>query len=184
MQTTFTPENFEKAYKPYRLKWGIAYLIFLCPMFIIILFVTIPKWQFSQWFISLMMDTGAIFDGRTIKHGVLVIGVHTAAIIAISVNAFGAFVVGINAVGVVAIGTNAVGIIAIGVNAVGIIAIGTNAVGVITITLGGYGYGIYVLSHTQRVRGKNLFTPHRQDPKAVAFFTRWLPRFAESPPIK
>ena len=93
-----------------------------------------------------MMDTGAIFDGRTIKHGVLVIGVHTAAIIAISVNAFGAFVVGINAVGVVAIGTNAVGIIAIGVNAVGIIAIGTNAVGVITITLGGYGYGIYVLS--------------------------------------
>ena len=31
MQTTFTPENFEKAYKPYRLNWGIAYLNFPMP---------------------------------------------------------------------------------------------------------------------------------------------------------
>ena len=180
MQTTFTPENFEKAFKPYRIKWGITYLIVMCPMLMIILCVSMPNWHFSQWLISLIMDTGAIFDGRTLYHGMFAIGANIANIIGVGMNVVGVFAVGINVCGIVAIGGNAVGVIAIGTNTGGVVAIGTNALGVIAIGLGGWGYGIYALSHTQKFKGKHLLAPHRQDAKAVAFFARLLPKLVES----
>ena len=89
----------------------------------------------------------------------------------------GVFAVGVNTfAGIVAIGTNAVGVIAVGTNAVGIVTLGVNTLGIIAIDFGGFGYGIYALSRTHRYKGKYLFGPHRQDPKAVAFFTRWFPK--------
>lgn len=159
MQIEFNPENFKKAFRkafrPYIITVVIAYGIALC-----------------LWIISLIMDTGAIFDAeKTIRYGVFVIGfIAAGGIIVIGINSVGAFAVGVNAVGIVAIGTNAVGVIAIGVNAVGVIAIGVE----------GYCYGIYALSSSHRGRSKYLFAPHRQDAKAVIFFTKWLPRLAES----
>ena len=151
MQTTFTPENFQKAFKPYRIKFAIAYLIVMCPILILCLCIGIPNWQFSQWLVSVFMDMGAMFDGKAIKHGVLTISAHTAAIIAIGINAFGAFAVGVNAVGVIVIGTNALGVIAIGANACGIVAIGTNAIGVIVIVFGELVLrSLYTLQYTKR----------------------------------
>ena len=180
MQTTFTPENFQKAFKPYRIKWGIAYLIVMCPILIIVFCISIPNWHFSQWLISLIMNIGAIYDGRTLHYGPFAIGINLANIIGGGMNVAGVFAVGVNVCGIVAIGTNAVGVIAVGTNAVGIVTIGVNTLGVIAIDMGGFGYGIYALSRTHRYKGKYLFAPHQQDPKAVALFTRWFPKLTES----
>ena len=169
MQTTFTPENFKKAFKPYLIKWGIVYTVLISVVTIITVCIIIPNWGFSQWLVSLFMDAGAMFDGRTVSYGVFAMGI---------ILLFGIIVAGINVIGVFAFGMNACGIVAIGGNAVGIIAIGGNAFGVVAV---GYNaFGIYVLSYSERSRGKYLFAPHRQDPKAVALFTRWFPRLAES----
>ena len=180
MQTTFTPENFQQAFKPYRIKFGIAYLIFMCPILITVFCISIPEWQFSQWLISVIMDTGAIYDGRTLHYGMFAIGINLTNIIGIGANVAGVFTAGVNVCGIVAIGTNVIGVIAVGTNAVGIVAIGVNALGIIAIEMGGFGCGIYVLSRIHRSKGKYLFAPHRQDPKAVALFTRWLPKLTES----
>ena len=83
--------------------------------------------------------------------------------------------------GGIAIGCNACGIVAIGFNACGVIAIGMNAIGVIAI--GGYGvFGICVLSYSEIGKGKYVYAPHRQDAKAVAFFTRWFPKLRAATP--
>ena len=180
MPETFTPKNFKKAFKPYLIKWGIVYTVLISLVTIITVCIIISNWQFSQWLVSLFMDTGAMFDGKTISYGIFAMGVLLFGIIGIGLNVIGvfAFGVGLNVIGVFAFGMNACGIVAIGGNAVGIIAIGGNAVGVVAI---GYNaYGIYVLSYSERSRGKYVFAPHRQDPKAVALFTRWFPGLAES----
>ena len=168
MQTTFTPENFKKAFKPYLVKWGVVYAILICLVTIITTCVVIPNWGFSQWLISLFMDAGAMFDGRTVSYGVFAMGILLFGIIVVGINVIGVFAFGMNACGIVAIGGNAVGIIAMGGNAFGVVAVGYNA------------FGIYALSYSQRSRGKYLFAPHRQDAKAVAFFTRWFPGLVES----
>ena len=170
MQTTFIPENFKKAFKPYLVRWGITYTILIYLVTAISVCIIIPNWQFSQWLVSRFMDAGAMFDGRTISYGVFAIGMNLPGIIVAGINVAGVFAIGMNAGGIVAIGGNAGGIIAI--------AIGGNALGVVAI--GHSAYGIYALSYSQRGRGKYLFAPHRQDPKAVALFTRWFPRLAES----
>ena len=168
MQTTFTPENFKKAFKPYLVRWGVVYAILISLVTIITVCIIIPNWGFSQWLVSLFMDTGAMIDGRTISYGVFAMGILLFGIIVVGINVIGVFAFGMNACGIVAIGGNAIGIIAIGGNAFGVVAVGYNA------------FGIYALSYSERSRGKYLFAPHRQDPKAVAFFTQWFPRLAES----
>ena len=168
MQTTFTPENFKKAFKPYLVRWGVVYTILISLVTIVTVCIVIPNWGFSQWLISLFMDAGAVFDGRTVSYGIFAMSILLFGIIVVGINVIGIFAFGMNACGVVAIGGNAVGIIAIGGNAFGVVAVGYNA------------FGIYVLSYSQRSRGKYLFAPHRQDPKAVALFTWWLPKLTES----
>ena len=168
MQTTFTPENFKKAFKPYLVRWGVVYTILISLVTIVTVCIVIPNWGFSQWLVSLFMDAGAVFDGRTVSYGIFAMGILLFGIIVVGINVIGIFAFGMNACGVVAIGGNAVGIIAIGGNAFGVVAVGYNA------------FGIYTLSYSQRSRGKYLFAPHRQDPKAVALFTRWLPKLTES----
>ena len=179
MQTTFTPQNFQKAFKPYRIKFAIAYLIVMCPVLIFLLCVIVSPWQ--RWLMSsVFMETGSISERSVFRYGMFVIGLNHAHIIGIGLNVAGVFAVGVNVCGIVAIGTNAVGVIAIGTSAVGIVTIGVNTLGVIAIDMGGFGYGIYALSRTHRYKGKYLFAPHQQDPKAVALFTRWFPKLTES----
>ncbi|MXV73939.1 hypothetical protein F4Z99_06645 [Candidatus Poribacteria bacterium] len=168
MQTTFTPENFQKAFKPYLVRWGVVYTILISLVTIVTVCIIIPNWGFSQWLVSLFMDTGAMFDGKTISYGIFAMSILIFGIIVAGINVIGAFAFGMNACGIVAIGGNAVGIIAIGGNAFGVVAVGYNA------------FGIYALSYSQRSRGKYLFAPHRQDLKAVALFTRWFPKLTES----
>ena len=164
MQVTTTPERFKKAFKPYLVSWGTAYAILISLITTIAICLVIPRWRFSQQLISLFMDTGAIYDGRAISYGVFAIGANLFGIIATGMNVAGVFTFGMNNCGFVAIGMNVVGVIAVGGNAVGIIAIGHGA------------FGLYSLSYSERGRGKYLFAPHRQDPEAVTFFTRWLPK--------
>ena len=184
-------ENFKKVFKRYLIKLSIVYTILICLISIliasVIVCITVPKWQFSQWLISLLMDTGARFDGKTISYGVFTIGINVWGIIVAGVNVWGIIVAGVNVLGaaafglltcgIISIGINAGGVIAIGCNAGGVVAIGCNAAGIIAI---GYNAcGVYALSYSQGGRGKYLFAPHRQDAEAVAFFTRWFPKLSE-----
>ncbi len=184
-------ENFKNALrfklKPYLIRWGIVYGVLISFITFITVCISVHNWQFSQWLMSLFMDIGAVFDGDTIRYGLFVVGINHVSIIAAGVNVAGVFAFGVNAAGIFAIGTNTVGIIAIGVNPIGIIAIGVNAFGIITIgyyvafgivAIGQIAFGTYALSysHLQRGRGKYLLAPHRQDPKAIDFFTRWFPK--------
>jgi hypothetical protein len=76
-------------------------------------------------------------------------------------------------VGIIALGGGAVGLLALGGGSLGVIAIGGGAVGYIAI--GGGAVGRYVLA-AQSGHGKAVFSARRQDPEAVAFFVRWMPR--------
>ena len=78
---------------------------------------------------------------------------------------------GVGAVGVVAIGgINALGVIAIGYNATGFIAIGHSTSGVFCLSLSGNP------TWPSKSAGKYVFSPNRQDSKAVKFFTSWIPQ--------
>ena len=102
----------------------------------------------------------------------------------------GFIAVGACSVGVISVGAFSIGIFAFGGNSFGIIAIGAGtrhgyevgprgrfdigrAVGVIAI--GPKACGVYTLSYTGR--GIYTLSPDRQDADAVAFFTRWMPKF-------
>jgi hypothetical protein len=80
--------------------------------------------------------------------------------------------IGNAAVGAVAVGNGALGLLAVGNGARGVIAIGQNARGVVAI--GQRAKGVFVLA--RRGEGQHVLDAERQDEKAVAFFTRRLPR--------
>lgn len=153
MQVTTTPENFKKTFKPYLVKWSIAYSILMA-------FVSV-----LPFFLHYM---------NVHAYGPLTFGLNFVSLIAIGVNVGGLIAVGYNVAGVIAIGYNAIGIIAIGCNAVGVVSIGGVAGGVTTI--GWQVFGIFALGYTESSRGKYLCAPHCRDPKAIAFFSRWLPK--------
>lgn len=171
-------ENFKKTFKPFLIKWSIVYAIFIAFANFIPICISKPNWEFSQLFISWFMDKGAIFDGKNIHYSVITLGINTLGIftlgafsigiITLGTNVVGGFSFGINAIGIVAIGTNAVGVIAIGCNAVGVVAIGVNVI------------GIYAISYTEYSKGRYLLAPHRQDAKAIDFFSRWFPKLTDS----
>lgn len=110
-----------------------------------------------------LIDPGGMYSGRLgIGFGLIAFGGLAVGVIAI----------GGAAIGVVAIGGGAFGLLAIGGGAVGFIAIGGGAVGYIAV--GGGGYGYYVLVGDGA--GKHVISRKRQDPTAIEFFTRYLPR--------
>lgn len=97
--------------------------------------------------------------------------------IGMGIIAFGGLAVGVvamggGAIGVLAIGGGAVGVLALGGGSFGFIALGGGAVGYIAI--GGGAVGRYALGGSGA--GKAVFSLRRQDPEAVEFFVRWLPR--------
>ncbi len=161
MPETFVPENLKQSIKMYLIKWSIAYGIVM-----------------GASTIFLVANIEAIVGGGTVTYSVLTTGINLVPLagpIAIGVNVAGApIAIGANAIGIFAIGGNAVGVVAIGGNAIGGIAIGGCPIGVIAV--GWRAFGIYSLSYSEKGRGKYLLAPHRQDAKAVAFFTASLPK--------
>lgn len=93
-------------------------------------------------------------------------------VIALGGLSLGLVAIGGMGVGLIAIGGGAVGVVALGGGALGVIAFGGGAVGVIAI--GGGAAGRYVLAGNGA--GTHVFSLKRQDPKAVEFWVRWLPR--------
>jgi hypothetical protein len=90
----------------------------------------------------------------------------------ISVGGFG--VIAFQGIGIVSIGGVGLGVIAVGGAACGVIAIGGAALGYVAI--GGGAIGVYVLAGGGK--GRYVFTRQRQDPEAVAFFCKWVPRLS------
>ncbi|RKU12839.1 hypothetical protein C6503_16775 [Candidatus Poribacteria bacterium] len=142
---------------------------------------------------SLLLDVG-------FPH--IVFGVFASGIISVGHFAFGFISVGNFSFGVISIGMFcSCGIISMGVMlSVGVIAIGyARAYGVITIAVGskkpfekstymnGKAFGViaigrqahavYSLSYGEEGEGVYQFSPKRQDPEAVALFTRWFKKF-------
>ena len=168
MQTTFTPENFKETFKPTLMKWTRNYVIFIGAVILSVFTFhhTVP-YAVSAWGINVLR----IIDyGKSVGGGIAV-GINAVGIIAIGVNTpAGVVSIGVNAIGIVAIGVNAIGIVAIGTNAFGIYSLGANAYGIVA--MGWHSRGIYSFSYTEKGKGRYLLAPHRQDPKAVAFFLR------------
>lgn len=144
---------------------------------------------------SLLMDLGfpqvsfGIFSSGIIAVGHMSVGLISVgtnfSVGVISIGGFGSCGVisigGISSVGVITIGYSHVyGVIAIatgrrdihqrypGGQAFGLIAIGRRARGVYSLSYGDEGEGIY------------QFSPKRQDPEAVALFTRWYKKFKDA----
>jgi len=155
MKETFNSETFKKV------------LLF----YLIILSVT--------WGVLVLSGFGFPLVLKAIPHSRLAIGDIVSGITAIGFVAIGSLSIGIVSIGIISVGVfafgaTACGIIAFGSGAVGVIAIGMNAVGVVAI---GYNAtGTYTLSYRVTNRGRYIFSPERQDAKAVVLFTRWMPK--------
>lgn len=155
MKETFNSETFKEAFQFY----------------LVMLSVT--------WGVLVLSGFGFPLVLKAIPHSRLAIGEIVSGITAIGLVAMGSLSIGIVSsgiisVGVFACGATACGIIAIGPGAVGVIAIGMNAIGVVAI---GYNaMGIYALSYRVKNRGRYIFSPERQDAKAIALFTHWMPK--------
>jgi hypothetical protein len=121
------------------------------------------------WGILILSGFGLPLILETIPHSRLAIGEVVSGVIAIGFVAIGSLPIGmvsngIVSVGIFAVGGTACGIIAVGMNSIGVVAIGYNAV------------GIYALSYKSTNKGRYIFSPERQDAKAVALFTHWMPK--------
>lgn len=146
---------------------------------------------------SLLLDLGfpyisyKFFSLGTISFGVVAFGIISiGAHVSCGVISMGGFI----SCGVISIGgMSSVGLVAIGNNNVyGLIAIATGnkrpfvkgeymhgkAVGLIAI--GREAKGVYTLSYGEDGEGTYQFSPKRQDPMAVALFTRWFRKFKEA----
>ena len=146
---------------------------------------------------SLLLDIGFPYISyRPIALEMISLGLLSCGVISIGAHvSFGVISVGgFVSCGVLSIGgLSSVGIIAIGGNNVyGLIAIATGnkkpfekgvymngkAFGVIAI--GRDAHGVYSLSYGEEGEGTYQFSPKRQDPEAVALFTRWYKKFKDA----
>jgi hypothetical protein len=117
-------------------------------------------------------ETPTLF-GLPIEMGIAPVGVIAFGPLALGLITFGgAGVFSLQGIGVVSFGGGALGVVAIGGGACGVIAIGGGAVGYIAI--GGGALGVYVLAGGGK--GRYVFDRRRQDPEAVEFFCRYVPR--------
>lgn len=143
---------------------------------------------------SLLMDLGfphisfGIFSSGTIAVGQMSIGLISVGNFSCGVISIGGF----GSCGVISIGgISSIGVITIGYSHVyGVIAVATGkrdihqrypggqAFGFIAI--GQRARGIYALSYREEGEATYLFSPKRQDPEAVALFTRWYKKFKDA----
>ncbi len=160
---------FKRTCRPYLVRLSIVYALVMALVSVVTLSFLFPQLAFSQWLLSLFIESGAVVRRMSVHYGLF---------FSIGVNMLGVYTAGINGSGVIAFGMNAAGVVAIGLNAFGLIAIGGNAVGVVAI---GYNaFGLYALSYNSRGKAKYLLAPHRQDAKALALFQRCFPKLAEA----
>ena len=143
---------------------------------------------------SLLLDWGFPYiTYRPISLEMISFGLYSLGIVSIGVQvSFGVISVGgLVSCGIISIGgLSSVGVIALGNNNVyGLIAIATGnqkpfekgvymngkAFGVIAI--GREARGVFALSYGEEGKGTYQFSPKRQDPEAIALFTRWYKKF-------
>ena len=155
MKETFNFETFKKAFRSYLIMLSVTWgVLVLSGLGFPLVLKTIPHSRLA---------IGEIVSGIT-AIGFVAIGSLPIGIVSIGIISVGVFACGATACGIIAFGSGAVGVIAIGMNAVGVVAIGYNAM------------GIYALSYRAKNRGRYIFSPERQDAKAVILFTRWMPK--------
>ena len=159
METTFNTETFKRTFRSYLIMLGVTWGVLV----------------FGGFGLTLVLEI--------IPYGRLVIGKVVSGIVAIGFVAIGNLNIGflssgLLSVGIFSFGATACGIIAIGPAAIGLLSVGMNAIGVVAI---GYNtMGVYVLSYSAKSKGRYMFSPERQDAKAVALFTRWIPKLREA----
>ena len=146
-------------------------------------------WHASK---SLLLDLGFPHISYGIfSSGMISVGNFSIGIISVGINfSFGVISIGgFGSCGVISIGgMSSVGVTTIGYSHVyGVIAIATGskniseryhggqALGLIAV--GQRARGVYGLSYTEDGEGTYQFSPKRQDPEAVALFTRWFRKF-------
>ncbi len=143
---------------------------------------------------SLLLDIGfphVVFG--MFASGIISVGHFTFGIISVGSFSFGVISIGmLCSCGIISIGgMSTVGVIAIGyARAYGAIAIAIGkksihqnypsgqAFGVIAI--GRDAHGVYSLSYGEKGNSTYQFSPERQDPEAVALFTRWFKKFKDA----
>ena len=159
MKGTFNAETFKKIFLSYLIILGVTWGVLVFSGFGLSI-------VFEEMIPHSRLAIGKIVSGVTaigfVAIGSLPIGIVSSGILPIGIFAFGATACGIIAIG----GGGAIGVIAIGTNAIGIVAIGYNAM------------GIYALSYSASTKnkGRYMFSPERQDAKAVGLFTQWMPK--------
>ncbi len=151
MEETFRPEKFQKVLMSYLIMWGILWTVS-----VLIVSFAPPHRVYGK----------VILYGTT-SVGYFANGLFSLGIVTISpIVSVGVIAIGPGACGVIALGGGgACGIYAVGVHAVGVFAIGMNAI------------GVYTLSHSGSGSGRYVFSPKRQDARAVKLYTRWFPQF-------
>lgn len=191
MSKTLEAEKFQKAFDAYFWKWwiviGILYLIAFS-LYTILIFNRVSDSEFPAilgWIDTFVPWMNHLTFGA-INIGFIAVGALTVGVVSIGACSIGIVAVGAFSVGIFAFGGNAFGVIAIGAGTsygmfktksaprgrfdigkgVGIVAVAPDA------------YGIYTLSYTGKSR--YMFSPDRQDTKAVEMFTRWLPKFEKT----
>ena len=146
---------------------------------------------------SLLLDIGFPYiTYRPISLEMISLGLFSLGIVSIGVNfSFGVISVGgFVSCGIISIGgLSSVGIIALGNdNVYGLVAIATGnkkpfekgvymngkAFGVVAI--GREARGVFALSYGEEGEGTYQFSPKRQDPEAIALFTRWYKKFKDA----
>ena len=195
MSKTFNSETFKKTFDAYVRKWHISEAILLIVAHLPFLAYGIVKYlelvkvettPFLRVWHSWVPILGDITFGA-IASGIVSIGAVSFGVISIGAVSFGVIAIGSVSCGVIGIGAISVGIFAFGnASAVGLIAISTGSTGV-TPRVGGNAFGIivigrkatglYALSYKRKGNGVYLFSPERQDIKAVALFTHCLGKF-------
>jgi hypothetical protein len=146
--------------------------VVLADMFLLMLPFLILTYLFHDALLGGNREMPTLF-GLSIEMGIAPIGVIAFGPLALGLITFGgAGVFSLGGIGVVSFGGGALGVVAIGGGACGVIAIGGGAVGYIAI--GGGALGVYVLAGGGK--GRYVFDRRRQDPEAVAFFCRYVPR--------
>jgi MFS family permease len=111
--------------------------------------------------------------GLPIAVGVGAVGLISIGPLGVGVISVGGFgVIAFQGIGIVSFGGVGLGVIAMGGAVCGVIAIGGAALGYVAI--GGGAIGVYVLAGGGK--GRYVLTRQRQDPEAVAFFSKWFPR--------
>jgi len=114
-----------------------------------------------------------VFGLPLIAIGIAPVGVITVGPLAAGVISVGGIgIISLGGVGILSFGGIGLGAIALGGAACGLIAIGGAALGYIAV--GGGACGVYVLAGSGK--GRYVFDRRRQDPEAVEFFCKYVPR--------